>query len=101
MKKLFFLLGIIFLAGCQHNGLVYTSGKRLNIGINPQTNESGIQYIDAEQITLVERDNAILTVELASGLDDSGKSTKRVSKIIYEIKEQITQADVDLAKIKK
>ena len=90
--------GIIILtcSGCGHNVLTYTTGKRLNVGVNPQTQEAGFQYLDAEQITVVEKDNAMLTVELSSGLDDSGKKTSRVSKIIYEIKEQVTGSDVDL-----
>lgn len=85
----------LLLSGCGHNVLTYTTGKRLNVGINPQTQEAGFQYLDAEQITVVEKDNAMLTVELSSGLDDSGKKTSRVSKIIYEIKEQVTGSDVD------
>ena len=84
-------IAIIICSGCGHNVLTYTTGKRLNVGVNPQTQEAGFQYLDAEQITVVEKDNAMLTVELSSGLDDSGKKTSRVSKIIYEIKEQVTQ----------
>lgn len=102
MKKILVLIvAMLFLAGCGHNVLTYTSGKRLNVGINPQTQEAGFQYLDAEQITVVEKDNAKLTVELSSGLDENGKKTSRVSKIIYEIKEQVTQADVDLQNVKK
>ena len=91
----------IVCSGCGHNVLTYTTGKRLNIGINPQTQETGIQYLDAEQITVVEKDNAKLTVELSSGLDENGKKTTRVSKILYEIKEQVTGADIDLEAVKK
>ena len=87
---------LLICSGCGHNILSYTSGKRLNVGINPQTQETGFQYLDAEQITVVEKDNAKLTVELSSGLDDSGKKSSRISKIIYEIKEQTTKADVKL-----
>lgn len=102
MKKILVLIvAMLFLAGCGYNVLTYTSGKRLNVGINPQTQEAGFQYLDAEQITVVEKDNAKLTVELSSGLDENGKKTSRVSKIIYEIKEQVTQADVDLQNVKK
>ena len=104
MKELFYtaLFGaMLLLSGCGHNVLTYTTGKRLNVGVNPQTQEAGFQYLDAEQITVVEKDNAKLTVELSSGLDDSGKKTSRVSKIIYEIKEQVTGADVDLKNAEK
>lgn len=102
MKKIITIIAVAaFLSGCGHNVLTYTTGKRLNVGINPQTQEVGFQYLDAEQITVVEKDNAKLTVELSSGLDENGKKTSRVSKIIYEIKEQVTQADVDLQNVKK
>jgi hypothetical protein len=102
MKK-FIALSVLplVLAGCGHNVLTYTSGKRLNVGINPQTQEAGFQYLDAEQITVVEKDNAKLTVELSSGVDENGKSTTRVSKITYEILEQVTGADVNLEEVRK
>ena len=95
------LLILLFTAGCGHNVLTFTSGKRLNVGINPQTQEAGFQYLDAEQITVVEKDNAKLTVELKDSIDDNGKKTAKISKIIYEITEQTTGADVDLQKVKK
>lgn len=91
----------LLLAGCGHNVLTYTTGKRLNVGVNPSTQEAGFQYLDAEQITVVEKDNAKLTVELSSGVDDNGKSTTRVSKIVYEILEQATDADVKLEEARK
>lgn len=102
MKKILALIvAMLFLAGCGHNVLTYTSGKRLNVGINPQTQEAGFQYLDAEQITVVEKDNAKLTVELQDVLDENGKKTTKISKIIYEIKEQVTGSDVELASAKK
>ncbi len=102
MKKILVLIvAMLFLAGCGHNVLTYTSGKRLNVGINPQTQEAGFQYLDAEQITVVEKDNAKLTVELQDVLDENGKKTTKISKIIYEIKEQVTGSDVELASAKK
>lgn len=101
----FFYLAIIgsifFLGGCGHNSLIFTRGKRLNVGINPQTQEAGFQLLDAEQVTVVEKDNALLTIELTSNLDDSGKKTTNISKIIYEIKEQTTGSDVALAEAQK
>lgn len=102
MKKLIALSTVaMLLTGCGHNVLTFTSGKRLNVGFNPQTQETGFQYLDAEQITVVEKDNAKLTVELKDTLDDSGKKTTKISKIIYEISEQVTGADVDLETVKK
>lgn len=102
MKKFIALSTVaMLLTGCGHNALTFTSGKRLNVGFNPQTQETGFQYLDAEQITVVEKDNAKLTVELKDTLDDSGKKTTKISKIIYEISEQVTGADVDLETVKK
>lgn len=99
--KFFLGLILLMLCGCGHNTLVFSTGKRLNVGINPNTFETGIQYSDVEQITLVEKDNAILTVEMKDTLESDGKRTSKVSKIIYEIKEQTTGADVDLATVNK
>jgi hypothetical protein len=95
------LVILLLISGCGHNVLTYTTGKRLNIGFNPQTSETGVQYLDAEQISVIEKDNAKLTVEMEDALDADGKVTRKVSKIIYEIKEQITGADVELETVKK
>ena len=94
---------LIFLicTGCGHNVLSYSTGKYLNLGVDPGTNKLGIQYVNGEQVTVVEKDNAKLTVETKDNLDADGKKTTRVSKIIYEIGEQITGADVDLKKVEK
>ena len=92
---------LFLLAGCGHNVFTYTSGKDFNLGIDPNTGKVGVQYINADQITVVEKDNAKLTVEMSDALDSDGKKTTRVSKIIYEIKEQATGADVDLKKAEK
>ena len=104
MKELVALIAmgaILLLTGCGHNVLIYTSGKRLNIGFNPQTQETGVQYLDAEQISVIEKDNTVLTVEMKDVLDPDGKKTSKVAKITYEIKEQTTGADVDMEEIKK
>ena len=87
--------------GCGHNVLTYITGKKMNLGFNPQTNEIGVQYFDAEQISVIEKDNAVLTVELKDGLDADGKKTTKVSKIVYEIKEQITGSDVEMEMVKR
>ena len=88
-------------AGCGHNVLAYSSGKYLNFGVDPGTNKLGIQYVNGEQVTVVEKDNAKLTVETKDTLDADGKKTTRISKIVYEIGEQVTGADVDLEEVKQ
>ena len=37
-------------AGCGHNVLAYSSGKYLNLGVDPGTNKMGIQYVNGEQV---------------------------------------------------
>lgn len=104
MKKVIVILAValaIFTAGCGHNVLTYSSGKYLNIGVDPNTQKIGVQYISGDLITAVEKDNAVLTVELKDGLDADGKKTTKVSKIIYEIKEQITGSDVEMEMVKR
>lgn len=99
--KFFLGLILLMLCGCGHNVLTFSSGKYLNFGTDPNTGKMGIQYVNGEQITVVEKDNAILTVEMKDTLESDGKRTSKVSKIIYEIKEQTTGADVDLATVNK
>lgn len=104
MKELITLVAmgaILLLTGCGHNVFTFSSGKALNLGYDPNTGKAGVQYADAEQITVVEKDNAILTVEFEDSLDADGKTTRKVSKITYEIKEQVTGADVELEQVKK
>lgn len=92
-------LGVI-LSGCGHNVLTYSSGKYLNFGIDPNTQTMGVQYINGEQITVVEKDNAVLTVETRDTMDSNNQKTTKIAKIVYEIKEQVTGADVDLESVK-
>ena len=98
-----FLMGtlLILSAGCGHNVLTFSQGKYLNLGFDPGTNKLGVQYVNGEHITVVEKDNATLIVEMTDTLDADGKKTTNVSKITYEIKEQITGADVELQTVKK
>ena len=91
----------VSLCGCGHNVLAFSSGKYLNVGVDPNTGKTGIQYINGDQITAVEKDCAKLTVELRDALDSDGKKTTRVSKITYEIGEQTTGSDVDMENAKK
>lgn len=104
MKKilLFSVFTAVLLSGCAgHNVLSLSKGKYLNLGVDPVANKLGVQYIDGEQVTVVEKDNAKLTVELTDTLDADGKKTTSISKITYEITEQITGADVELETVKK
>lgn len=102
MKKAIFATFLaIVCTGCGHNVLSFSSGKYLNIGVDPNTQKMGVQYISGDLITAVEKDNAVLTVELKDGLDADGKKTTKVSKIVYEIKEQITGSDVEMEMVKR
>lgn len=97
MKFIICSLALICLCGCGHNVLTFSQGKYLNLGIDPGTNKVGVQYVNGEQVTVVEKDNAVLTVELSDTLDADGKKTTAITKITYEIREQVTGADVELA----
>ena len=104
MKELIALIAmgvILLLTGCGHNVLTFSSGKYLNVGYDPGTSKLGIQYVDGEQITTVEKDNSKLTVEMSDTLDANGKVTTKIAKISYEIKEQITGSDVEMETAKK
>ena len=68
--------------------MTFSSGKYVNLGVDPNTNKLGIQYIDGEHISVIERDNAKLTVELSDKAEKDG--TAKIQKIIYEIKDQST-----------
>lgn len=104
MKELVSLIAmgaILLLTGCGHNVLTFSSGKFLNIGVDPNTGKTGVQYVDGEQVTVVEKDNTTLTVEIEDSLDADGKVTRKVSRIVYEIREQITDADIELEEVKE
>lgn len=106
MKEILAVIGmalalLLLTSGCGHNVLAFAKGKYLNLGFDPTTNKMGVQYVNGEQITVVEKDNAKLTVELKDTLDADGKKTTSVSKITYEITEQITGSDVELQTVKK
>ena len=90
---------MVVCSGCGHNVLAYSQGKYLNVGLDPNTGKTGLQYVSGEQVTVVEKDNAKLTVETRDTLDADGKATTRISKIIYEIGEQVTGSDVELKQL--
>lgn len=56
--------------------------------MDPTSQKTGVQYVDGEQVTIVNRENTKLTVEMKDTLDTEGKTTQTVSKIIYEIGDQ-------------
>jgi hypothetical protein len=102
MKELIVLVtmgAILLLTGCGHNVLTFSSGKFLNIGVDPNTGKTGVQYINGEMVTVIEKDNATLKVDIEDSIDADGKVTRKVSKITYEIKEQVTGSDVDMKKV--
>jgi hypothetical protein len=102
MKELISLIAmgaVLLLTGCGHNVLTFSSGKFLNIGVDPNTGKTGVQYINGEMVTVVEKDNATLKVDIEDSIDANGKVTRKVSKITYEIKEQVTGSDVDMKKV--
>lgn len=106
MKKKFVFCGIlacavVTLTGCGHNVLSVSDGTFLNVGYDPNNSKLGIQYVNGNQITVVEKDNARLTVEKQDNLDLNGKVTSKITKFTYEIKEQVTGSDVDMAAMKK
>lgn len=104
-KKLTFCVllacAVIALTGCGHNVFTYSSGKYLNFGVDPNMKTMGVQYINGEHIAVIEKDNAVLTVETRDVMDSNNQKTTKVAKITYEIKEQVTGSDVDMAAMKK
>lgn len=46
---------VIGLAGCGHNVLSVQQGEYLNLGYDPNNSKIGIQYIDGDSITIVNR----------------------------------------------
>lgn len=101
MKYILSFALLMLLSGCGHNLLTIQDGSYLNIGYDPNTSKLGVQYVDGNLITCVEKDNNKLEVEKENVLDANGKITSKKTKIVYEIKEQITGSDTDMEKAKK
>lgn len=101
MKIFFALILLILASGCGHNLLTVQDGNYLNFGYDPNTQKIGLQYVDGNLITCVEKDNNKLQIERENTLDANGKITSKKVKITYEIKEQITGSDVDKEKVAK
>ena len=101
MKYILSFALLMLLSGCGHNLLTIQDGSYLNIGYDPNTSKLGVQYVDGNLITCVEKDNNKLQVEKENVLDANGKITSKKTKIVYEIKEQITGSDADMEKVKK
>lgn len=91
----------VLLTGCGHNVLSYSNGKYLNLGIDPNTQKLGIQYINGQHLTVVERENTTLTVKFSDTLDTNGNATSTISEITYTVGDQVTGYTVDLEEVKK
>lgn len=99
MKELIALItmgAVLLLTGCGHNVLTFSSGKFINIGVDPNTGKTGVQYVNGEMVSVIEKDNATLIVNIDDSVDADGKVTRKVAKITYEIKEQVTGADIEM-----
>lgn len=92
---------LLLLTGCGHNVMSFSSGKYLNIGIDPNTQKIGVQYINGEHITVVDRENCKIEVEMKDSMDAEGKKTSSVHKIIYTIGSQTNGYTVELEEVKK
>lgn len=92
---------MVFIVGCGHNVLSYSSGKYLNVGLDPNTQKTGIQYINGEFITVVDRENTKLEVQMKDSVGEDGKTTQSVHKIIYTIGNQVNGYTVDLKEVEK
>lgn len=92
---------VLLLTGCGHNVMSFSSGKYLNLGIDPNTQKLGVQYINGEHITVVDRENCKIEVEMKDSLDADGQKTTSVHKIIYTIGSQINGYTVELEEVKK
>ena len=99
MKYFLLCFVLLFLTGCGHQGFFYMTGKGLNVGYNPNSNELGIQYRNGESIGAVNKENAKLTLESEDVLDATGKVTRKKSKITYELGETATGYDVDIKEV--
>lgn len=95
------LFVILCLTGCGHNVMSFSSGKYLNLGIDPNTQKMGVQYINGEHITVVDRENCKVEVEMKDSLDADGTKTNSVHKITYTIGSQVNGYTVELEEVKK
>lgn len=96
------LCGIIaLLTGCGHNGFVFSSGQYANVGYDPQGNRLGIVYINGQQISMLNRENTSLEIELKDGVDGEGKAIQSIHKIKYTVGKQNNGYTVELEKLKQ
>lgn len=103
MNKLFLLVfafAMCCLCGCGHNIMTITEGEYLNLGYDPNNSKVGVQYADGTQINVINKDNTKVSIEHTDSLDLDGRVTAKTTKVTYEIKEQVTDADVELEKVK-
>lgn len=99
MKYFLLCIGLLFLTGCGHQGFFYMTGKGLNVGYNPNSNELGIQYRNGESIGAVNKENAKIILESEDVLDANGKVTSKKTKITYKLGETATGYDVDIKEV--
>ena len=88
MKYLLALICCIFLVGCGHNVMTFSQGRYINFGYDPNNSKVGLQYVNGSQVSIINRENTKLTVQMKDTLDADGKKTNKISKIIYQIKDQ-------------
>lgn len=101
MKKIIALAAMLLLSGCGHQGFFYASGQYTNVGFDPQTQQVGIQYVNGENVSALNKENVKMTIETKDVVDANGKQTTKIAKITYEIGETTTGYDVDLAEVNK
>ena len=96
------LCGIMaLLTGCGHNGIVFSSGQYANVGYDPQGQRLGVVYINGQQLSMLNRENTSLEIELKDGVNGEGKTIQSIHKIKYTVGKQINGYAVELEKIKK
>lgn len=73
----------------------FAQGKYINFGYDPNNSKIGLQYVNGSQISIINRENTKLTVQMKDTLDANGKKTNKISKITYQIKDQATTSKRD------
>lgn len=92
---------LMAMAGCGHNSALLSMGKKLSIGIDPQTYTVNAQYMDGLALGDVSRENSSweLSVDDTAGVSYDSKTgtLKGVKHIKRELGPQITGYLRDLA----
>lgn len=105
MRKILFILYVfcssLFMVACGHNGFVFSTGQYGNVGYDPSSNRVGVMYIDGQQVSILNRENTELEIEMEDGLDAEGKKIRTIHKIKYKIGKQANGYTVQMEKLKK